>query len=371
MKVPFLDLSIQHEQIKEEVKRSLDKIYKESDFILGKELKNFEEAFGGYVGTKYAIGVNSGTDALFLALKALSIQKEDEVIVPAFTYIASAFAISYTGAVPVFCDIDEDTYNIDPVKIEEKISSKTKAIMAVHLYGQPADMDPILEIAEKHNLKVIEDCAQAHGATYRSTRINTDKTQRGTDREQRVGSIGDVGCFSFYPSKNLGAYGDGGMVVTNNEQIKNKLHKLRDYGRSDKYHHDKVGYNSRLDTVQAAVLKAKLKRLDKWNNLRIKSAQQYDALLKDTQGIITPARKDYVKHVYHIYAIRVKNNNIDVIVHYPIPCHLQQAYKNLKYKQSDFSVSEKVASSIISLPIFPYIKEEQIEYVTEIIKQAV
>ncbi len=373
MKVPFLDLSIQYKEIKDEVNKVLNEIYKRSDFILGKEVSEFEEAFAGYCSVDYAIGVNSGTDALFLGLKALDIKEGDEVIVPAFTYIASSFAISHTGARPVFCDIEKDTYNINSGLMEDKITENTKAVMVVHLYGHPVNMEPILDIARRYNLKVIEDCAQAHGA----------KWQMANGKWQMVGSIGDVGCFSFYPSKNLGAFGDGGMIVTNDKTVRDKLRRLRDYGRSDKYHHDEIGYNSRLDTIQAAILKVKLRRLDKWNELRRQNAEFYNELLGEISEIITPVEKDYAKHVYHVYAVRIrgsdrdnvveqlKKNNIGVIVHYPIPLHLQKAYKELGYKKGDFLVSEEVASSIISLPMFPGMKKEQIEYISNKIKEAI
>ena len=290
------------------------------------------------------------------------------MIVPAFTYIASAFAISHTGARPVFCDIEEDTYNIDSGLIEDKITENTKAIMVVHLYGHPVNMEPILDIARRNNLKVIEDCAQAHGAEYKG---------------KRIGSIGAVGCFSFYPSKNLGAFGDGGMIVTNDKTVRDKLRRLRDYGRSDKYHHNEIGYNSRLDTIQAAILKVKLRRLDKWNELRCQNAKFYNELLGEISEVVTPVEKNYAKHVYHVYAVRIrrgdrdnvveqlKKNNIGVIIHYPVPLHLQKAYKELSYKKGDFLVSEEVASSIISLPMFPGMKKEQIEYISNKIKEVI
>jgi dTDP-4-amino-4,6-dideoxygalactose transaminase len=389
MKVPFLDLSIQYNEIKDDLHKSLAKIYERSDFILGKEVSSFEEAFADYCDAGYAVGVNSGTDALFLGLKALGVDEGDEVIVPAFTYIASAFAVSYTGAKPVFCDIEEDTYNINPELIEEKITSKTKAIMPVHLYGHAADMKPIKEIAAKRNLKVIEDSAQAHGAVCKGLRIKNkgssikgkteDKKQTTEaeikDKKQKVGSIGDVGCFSFYPSKNLSAFGDGGIIVTNDKAIKEKIWKLRDYGRSDKYHHDEIGYNSRLDTVQAAVLKIKLKRLDEWNEARRKNASNYNELFKDMPEVIRPVEKSYARHIYHVYAIRVpsdkrekvirrlQESEIGVIIHYPVPLHLQKAYENLGHSEGDFPVAEKTSAGILSLPMFPGMKREQIEYV--------
>ncbi len=393
MEVPFLDLSIQYKEIRDEIDTNLQKVFKKGNFILGKEVEEFENEFAEYCGVDYGVGVNSGTDALFLALKALNIGAGDEVIVPAFTYIASSLAISYTGAKPVFCDIEEDTYNINPDLIEDKITDKTKAIMVVHLYGNPVDMQPILDISDKYNIKIIEDCAQAHGAVYRPTRINTnsksriDTNKKNDGREtindgRKVGSFGDVGCFSFYPTKNLAAFGDAGMVVTNNKELRDRLYRLRNYGRKDKYHHVEIGYNSRLDTVQAVILKAKLKKLDKWNELRRNNAEYYNSLLCDIDEIITPIEKDYAKHVYHVYGVRIKDNkrskvieklndnNISAIIHYPIPLHLQKAYSELKYKEKDFPVSEKIALEILSLPMFPGIKKEQIEYVVRVLKLA-
>lgn len=384
MEVPFIDLDIQYEEIKNEIKPVLENIYKKGDFILGEEVSQFEKEFADYCGVDYGVGVNSGTDSLFLALKAFDIGEGDEVIVPAFTYAASSLAISYTGAKPVFCDIKEDSYNINPELIEEEITDNTKAIMVVHLYGQAADMEPILEVADKHNLKIIEDCAQAHGCLYRGTQIGTNgKEQINTDKERKVGSFGDVGCFSFYPTKNLGSFGDGGMVITKDKEVRDKLRMLRNYGRKDKYHHVDIGYNSRLDTVQAAVLRVKLNYLKEWNDERKKNAKLYNKKLSSVQDVITPTEKEYSRHVYHVYALRIKNdgrdkaveklkdNGIGVIIHYPIPLHLQPVYEDLGYKKGDFPVSERIASEVLSLPVYPGIKEEQIDYVVKVIKQIV
>ncbi len=373
MDIPFIDLRTQYQQIKEELNRALNRTLDRGDFILGKEVRLFEEEFARYCRTKFAVGVNSGTDALFLGLLSLGVGKSDEVIVPAFTFIATALAVSFIGARVVFVDIDEDTYNINVEKIERAVTKRTKVILPVHLFGQPADMKSILNIAKKYNLKVIEDCAQSHGAEYKF------KVQSSKLKVQKVGSLGDIGCFSFYPTKNLGAFGDGGMILMNKKEVYKKLLMLRDCGRKSKYEHKILGYNSRLDTIQAAVLRVKLKHLDKWNRLRRKKAKLYSELLKDTDVII-PKEKDYGTHIYHIYAIRVKNRNkvlgilkkkgINVLIHYPIPLHLQKVYKNLGYKRGDFPVAEKVSGEIISLSIHPHLEEEKIQYIVDTLKQA-
>ncbi len=366
-KVPFSDLLPIYEEIKDELTPAIEKIYKKGDFILGESVKLFEQEFADYCGAKYAIGVSSGTDALFLSLKALGIGLGDEVIVPAYTYIATAFAVTYTGAKPVFVDINEDNYCMNMDCLEKAITENTKAIIPVHLYGQSCNMNKLKNIATKHNLKVIEDAAQAHGAIYKPL-------------NKRVGSIGDLGCFSFYPSKNLGAFGDGGIITTNSEELYKKVFMLRDCGRINKYEHIIIGRNNRLDTVHAAALRIKLTRLDKWNELRQKSADYYNSLLKDVQEVVTPKVSEYSSHIYHVYAVRVKNrdnvinhlrqNGIGALIHYPIPLHLQKAYESLGYKQDDFPISEKVASEIISLPMFPHITKEQIELVVTTIKES-
>lgn len=359
MRVDFVDLNAQYRESKSEIDKGLQAVFRKGNFILGEEEKKFEEVFARYCGCKFGVGVNSGTDALFLGLLSLGIGKGDEVIVPAFTFIATALAVSYTGAKVVFVDIDEDTYNIDVKEIEKVITKRTKAIIPVHLYGQPADMDEILSLAKKYNLKIIEDAAQAHGAKY---------------KDRRVGAMGDMGCFSFYPTKNLGAFGDGGMVVTNNPDIYQKLLILRDCGRIDRYAHVVKGYNSRLDTVQAVILNAKLKHLDKWNKLRQKNARIYSKILGGHKGIIPPKAKKDRTHVYHIYGLRIKNrdriyerlrrNGIGALIHYPIPLHLQKAYSDLGYKKGDFPIAEKVAEEIISLPMHPFLRQTEIDLVT-------
>ncbi len=369
MKIPFADLGAQHQEINKELEQALKRVIKRNDFILGKDVEFFEKEFAQFCNVRYAVGVSSGTAALFLALKSLGIGKDDEIIVPDFTFIATALAVSYTGAKPVFVDIEEDTYNIDAAKIKKSITKNTKAIIPVHLYGQPANMPKILKIAKEYNLGVIEDAAQAHGA----------RIKMANGKWQMAGSIGDIGCFSFYPSKNLGALGDGGMVVTNNAEIYQKLLMLRDYGRTSKYKHSMIGYNSRLDTLQAAILRVKLKKLKKWNRMRQKAARVYNKFLKDVNGVITPYAAPFLEHVYHVYAIRTKRRDevfqrlkekgIGVIIHYPIPLHLQKVYKELGYQKQDFPVAEKVAKEIISLPMFPHIKTSQIKFTADTLKK--
>jgi len=319
--IPFVDLKAQYDSIKEEIDEAIQNVINNTSFIMGEELKKFEKEFASFCNTKYAIGVANGSDALILALKACGIGEGDEVITVPHTFISTAEAISNVGGKVVFIDIEPKTYTMDVSKIEEKINKKTKAIIPVHLYGQPADMDPIIELAKKYNLKVIEDAAQAHGAEYKG---------------EKVGSIGDVACFSFYPGKNLGAYGDAGIVVTDNEEIAEKVKLLRNHGRiTKKYEHEIEGYSSRLDNLQAAILRIKLTYLNEWNDRRRNNAKKYNKLLSNIGGIITPYEADYAKHVYHLYVIRVvkegrdklreelKSKGIATGIHYPIPLHLQ------------------------------------------------
>lgn len=370
MKVPFCDLSLQYNELRCEINRSWTSLLKRQDFILGRDVEDFENEFARETQTKFAVGTSSGTEALFLSLKALDIQDGDEVIVPDFTFIATAFAVSYTGAKPVFVDIDEKTYNIDPDRIESLISKKTKAIIPVHLFGQPANLKEILYLAKRYNLKIIEDCAQAHGASF--------QIKPGDWRP--VGGLGDLGCFSFYPSKNLGAWGDAGMIVTNNEKIYQKLLLLRDCGRKSKYEHVLIGYNARLDTLQAGILRIKLKKLKEWNLKRQKAADFYTQSLKGLMGITIPYVDKNSQHVYHVYAIQLKNRDkvfnylqkkgISCLIHYPIPLHLQLAYKHLGYRKGDFPVAESLAKKIISLPIFPHIKTKQQQFVVDRIREA-
>jgi dTDP-4-amino-4,6-dideoxygalactose transaminase len=371
MKIKFIDLNRQNELIKKEVGRSFEGTFARSDFILGKEVGLFEKDFSAYCGRKFGVGVNSGTDALFLALLSLGIGRGDEVIVPAFTYIATALAVTYTGAKPVFADIEEDTYNIDPVKLKKAISKKTKAIIPVHLYGHPANMRQVAKAAREAGLKVIEDAAQAHGSSYTMANGSCMK----------AGSIGDIGCFSFYPTKNLGACGDGGMVVVDNEPLYRRLLKLRDYGRKSRYEHVTIGYNSRLDTLQAGVLRIKLRYLDKWNGMRRRCALMYGQELEKIDGVVLPVEKEGATHVYHAYVIRVKNRDkvinkladsgVSALIHYPIPLHLQEAYAGLGYNRGDFPVSEKAAAEVISLPIHPYLGMGEIKYIAKVLKEAI
>ncbi|MCM8779644.1 MAG: DegT/DnrJ/EryC1/StrS family aminotransferase [Candidatus Omnitrophica bacterium] len=364
MHIPFIDIKSQHKEIEKELNSAVNNVIQRGDFILGEDVKLFEQEFAKYCGTKFAIGVNSGTDALFLSLLACGVGKGDEVIVPVFTFIATAFAVSYTGAKPVFVDIEEKTFNIDPEKIEKAVTRKTKAIIPVHLFGQPAELEPILKIARQRKLKVIEDAAQAHGAEYKG---------------KKVGQFGKTGCFSFYPTKNLGGFGDGGMIVTDDEKIYKNLFLLRDCGRKKRYEHATKGYNSRLDTVQAAVLRIKLQKLDRWNALRRKNAQLYNTMLKDAYAVITPHESKDSLHVYHQYAIRVKNrdkimeflrkNGVTTAVYYPLPLHLQPAYKELGYKKGDFPVAEEVSRDILSLPMHPGLIKKQVQKIAGLIKE--
>ena len=367
MKVDIFSLKTQYREIKAELEGPIDKVLQSGAFILGEDVGLFEQEFARYCGVKYGIGVNSGTDALFLACLACEIREGDEVIAPSYTYIATVLAISMTGAKPIFVDINEKTYNIDVSKIEQLITKKTKAILPVHLYGHPVDMDPLIEIARKYNLKIIEDCAQAHGAMYKN---------------KKVGSFGDAGCFSFYPTKNLGAFGDAGMVVTNSNQIKEKLLLLRDYGRKDRYKHIVKGYNSRLDTLQAAVLRVKLKHLDEWNEKRRKNAALYTKLFRQKhKDVILPHEADFARHVYHLYVVRVKkrerlaqelmDKGVRTLMHYPIPVHLQEAYKALGYKKGDMPISEKCCDEILSLPMYPELDKKEIEYVVNTMTELV
>jgi len=363
MRVNFVDLKEQYQNIKDDILKAITEVIDNSSFVLGPQVEEFEQKFAEFSHAKYGVGVASGTDAIFIALKSLGIGPGDEVITAANTFIATVLGISYAGASPVLVDNDPESYNIDPTKIEAAITSKTKAIMPVHLYGQMADMDAIMEIAEKHNLKVIEDACQAHGAEYKG---------------RRAGSMGDISCFSFYPSKNLGAYGDGGMVMTNDDHLYQKTKMLRDYGQSKKYHHEIKGHNSRLDSIQAAVLLAKLPHLEEWNNRRRTLAGLYNELLSDVD-VVTPVEGQGYRHIYHLYVIRTKNRDemfeylkskqIFCGIHYPIPIHLQNAYKDLPYKEGDFPITEKYAQEILSFPLYPELSEENIRYVVVNIKE--
>lgn len=356
MKVPFIDLQRQHNPIKKELMDAFEKVLDSGQFILGDEVKNFEHEIASYIGVNYAIGVSNGTDALLLSLASLGIGPGDEVITTPFTFFATAEIIAILGAKPVFCDIDAKTLNIDPEEISEAISKKTKAILPVHLYGQSADMDKIMQIAQDNNLKVVEDMAQAIGSEYKG---------------KKVGTFGDTACISFFPTKNLNALGDAGMIVTNDENLDKKLRSLRVHGASKKYHHDVLGYNDRLDAIQAALLRIKLKYLDEWNKKRQQTAHRYDEELKNSVKIpyITPGNET----VYHQYTIRTSRRDelkqylmektIGTAIHYPIPLHLQKAFDYLGYKEGDFPESEKAAKEVLSLPIHSDLTSEEVDYV--------
>jgi dTDP-4-amino-4,6-dideoxygalactose transaminase len=345
--IPFLDLKAQYAAIKVDVDAAIQKVLESCQFTLGSEVAAFEEEFASYSGGKYGIGVNSGTSALHLALLAAGIGPGDEVITVPFTFVASAAAIHYTGAKPVFVDVDPRTYTMDATALEAAITPRTKAILPVHLYGQPADMDPILHVAKKHGLVVIEDAAQAHGAEYNG---------------RRVGGLGDLGCFSFYPGKNLGAYGEGGMVVTANPELARTVRMLRDWGGEKKYQHVLKGYNMRLEGMQGAVLRVKLRHLEAWTEGRRAVAERYNALLAGSE-IQTPVALPNVRHVYHIYAIRSRNREkwqstlqargIATGIHYPTPVHLLPAYADLGYRAGEFPHSEQAANEVLSLPMYP------------------
>jgi dTDP-4-amino-4,6-dideoxygalactose transaminase len=357
---PMIDLKKQYLEIKDEVLSMMNEILESSQYVLGKKVLELEGHIKKYHGVQEAIGVASGTDALHLSLKALGIGEGDEVITTPFTFFATVEAVLYTGAKPVFVDIEPDTYNIDTSLIEQKITKRTKAILPVHIFGHPADMKNIMDIAARYNLKVIEDCAQSFGAS-----LNGKKT----------GSFGNAGCFSFYPSKNLGAYGDGGMVTLNDPQVADEIRKLRNHGSRGGYRHECLGYNSRLDEIQAGILLVKLKRIDEYNKKRRENASLYNSLLFD--AVVTPMEKNGAYHVYHQYTIRsdkkefiqqcLKEHSISSVVYYPIPLHLQEATKFLGHREGDFPVTEQVSLEVISLPIYPELEEEDIRFTSEII----
>lgn len=363
--VSFVDLAAQYTAIAEEINAATAKVLRGTDFILGREVSLFEAEFAAYCENQFAVGVDSGTSALELALRAFGIGPGDEVITAANTFIATAFAISYTAATPVLVDADPQTYTIDVTRLERAISHRTKAIIPVHLYGHPTDMDRVLEIAERHGLIVIEDACQAHGAKYKG---------------RRVGSLGHAAAFSFYPAKNLGAYGDGGMVVTNDKRVAESIRMLRDYGQREKYHHVLQGYNHRLDTLQAAVLRVKLRHLEAWNSARRRHAKLYTRLLGD-HGVVTPREADYAESVWHLYVIQVPDQKalkawladrgITTGIHYPIPVHLQGAYEKLGYKNGDFPIAERYARQVLSLPMFSELTPDAIEYVAETVNDFV
>lgn len=359
MKIPFVTFLPLEKELNSELRNAFDRVFTESWYIDGKEDKAFEKAFAEYCGTDYCVGVGNGLDALMLILKALGIGEGDEVIVPSNTYIATALAVTYVGAKPVFVEPKIETFNIDPARIEASITDKTKAIMPVHLYGQACDMDPIMAIAKKHNLRIVEDCAQAHGATYKG---------------RKVGTFGDAAGFSFYPGKNLGALGDAGAVVTSNEEIATIVRALGNYGSDYKYHHIYKGNNSRLDELQAAFLSAKLPILDKMNAERRRIADRFLSGITNSRVILPTVEKDMVP-VWHIFGIRcnerealekhLNEKGIGTNKHYPIPMHLQECYKDLGFKEGDFPIAEEISRTELSLPMFYGMKDEEISYVID------
>lgn len=361
--VPFVDLATQHELIAEDIAQAIHEVVRRSDFILGEQVSRFEAEFAAYVEGGYAVGVDSGSSALELGLLSLGIGPGDEVITAANTFIASASAIVATGARPILVDVDPHTYTMDPRALKGAITPRTKAILPVHLYGQPADLDLIKKTAQENELLILEDACQAHGATYKG---------------RKAGSIGDAAAFSFYPAKNLGAWGDGGILVTNSESAAEKVRMFRNYGQSRKYFHDFPGYNRRLDTIQAAILRVKLQHLDSWNNRRREVARQYDEAFSGLP-LICPSEASYALHVYHLYVIRcqardslqtfLSTQGIATGVHYPIPVHEQKSMEHLGYKRSDFPVTEQCAREILSLPMFPTMSDEQVSTVTTAVQR--
>jgi len=373
MKVPFLDIKAQYDSIRDEINPAIQNILDNTSFILGNAVKEFESNFAKAHNVKNCVGVSSGTDGNHLVLWALGIKPEDEVIIPVNTFIATAWGATLCGATPVFVDCESDSYNLDPEKIEKAITKNTKAIVAVHLYGQPADMDRIKEIADKYNLILVEDCAQSHLAEYKN---------------QKTGGLAKAASFSFYPGKNLGAYGEGGAVTTNDDELALKFRMMREHGSSKKYYHELYGHNYRLEGIQGAVLNVKLKHLEKWTNERRRAAKKYYECLKGIEQIIVPKEMEYSRHVYHLFVIQVKSmgkkdgtskrddlqkyleeNGISTGLHYPVPLHVQPCFSHLGYKKGDFLVAESLAENCLSLPMYPELKDEQIEYIADKIKE--
>jgi len=360
--IPMNDFKMLYTSIKDEIDEAILRVLESGRYILGENVQAFEKEFASYCRAKYAIGVGNGLEALHLALLAHNIGDGDEVITVANTAVATVLAVSLTGARPIFADIDPQTYGLDVSDAQRRITGKTKAILPVHLFGHPVDMDPLVESATRKGLFVIEDACQAHGAEYKG---------------KKAGTIGDAGCFSFYPTKNLGALGDAGMVTTNDRQIAEKISQLRNYGQKTRYVHIMRGLNSRMDEIQAAILRVKLRHLDDWNKKRREHAKLYTAMLQGT-NVVCPTEKAYAKHVYHLYVVRSKERNqlqqflnrrdVTTLIHYPIPVHLQKAYKDLGWKHGALPRTERAADEILSLPIYPELTKEQIERVTESIR---
>lgn len=359
--IPILDLTQQYRTLKDEINAALEEVFTSGHFINGPNVRALEAEIASYTDCSHAVGLNSGTDALHLALRALDIGPGDEVITSPFTFVATTEAIGIVGATPVFVDIDPESYNIDPAAIEAAVTARTKAILPIHLYGNPAPMHDILEIAKRHGLAVVEDCAQAIGATIDG---------------KKVGSFGDVGCFSFFPSKNLGAFGDGGMATTNRTDLAERMRSLRAHGGRVKYHHEELGVNSRLDEVQAAILRVKLPHLDAWIDRRRASAHAYSTALGSLVAV--PAERDGTRHVFHQYTVRVPNRDdvqkqlgadgVQTMVYYPVPLHLQEVHRALGYGEGAFPHAEEAAREVLSLPMFPELAREQLDDVVRILQ---
>lgn len=364
--IPIVDLKRQYKQTGAEIEKAVIDVLRSGSYILGPNTKALEQEFAKYLGTKHAIGLNSGTDALHLALRALDIGKGDEVITVAFTFVATTESIEIVGATPVFVDIDPDTFNMDVTQIESKITPRTKAIMPVHLYGQPADMDVIMDIAKRHNLYVIEDCCQAIGAEYKG---------------KKVGSFCDIGCYSFFPTKNLGGMGDGGMAVTNSDYLKDRMTALRNHGGAVRYHHDEIGVNSRLDEIQSAILRVKMNYIDEWNKMRREVAHRYTELFKGYADVQTPKELPDTYCVYHQYTIKVPNrdevqkmlqeNGVGAMLYYPIPLHMQKVHAHLGYKMGDLPKTEYDTQHVMSLPMFAELTFEEQKEIVEKVKDAI
>lgn len=366
MKVPFLDLKSHHAALLDEINRAIREVIESAAFAGGPFVADFEKDFAAYCDCRHAIGVGNGTDALWLSLLALGVGPGDEVITVPNSFMATAEAISYCGATPTFVDVNERTYTMDPAALKGALTPRTKAVIPVHLFGQPADMDPILQFARENGLFVVEDACQAHGAEYKG---------------RKVGTLGDAAAFSFYPGKNLGAFGEAGAVVTGDDDLQRKIRTLRDHGQDRKYHHTLIGWNCRMDGIQAAVLGIKLRHLEKSNQLRRSHAAYYDEVLGEIEEIATPFESACVRHVYHIYAIRVQERDevmrrlnesgVACGVHYPIPIHLQEAYRHLEFQPGAFPIAERCALEFISLPMFPELTPEQLEFVACGVREAV
>jgi len=363
MRIEFNDLKPQHLELRDEIRAAVERVLDDGWFILGKQGEAFEREFADYCGAAYCVGVGSGTEAIHLALLACGVQPGDEVATVSLTAVPTASAISFAGARPVFVDVDPRTFTMDPGRLESTITSRTRAILPVHLYGQVADMEPILEVGRRHGIPVIEDACQAHGAEYKG---------------RKAGSLGTMAAFSFYPTKNLGACGDGGAVTTNDPELADRLRLLRNYGQRKRYYHESKGFNSRLDEMQAAILRAKLRHLDEWNEIRRAKARLYSSLLKE---VVCPYEAEYARHVYHLYVVRSRRRDdlqrflaeqgIGTLIHYPVPVHLQDAYRDLGVPRGALPATERAAEEILSLPLYPELPDEMIAEVAEAVNRFV